>query len=99
MGLAVGVDYVLKDQEQIDHQGKDTYKSTRTKNKMMRDMVKHANYNMSFNYVLSDSWFSSAENRSCITEDCNSDFIMAIKSNRVVALSKDNKRKGHLSQY
>jgi hypothetical protein len=94
MGLPVGVDYVLKDQEQIDKQGKVTYKSKRTKNEMMRDMVKHANYNMGLNYVLADSWFSSAENRSCITEDSNSDVIMAIKFNCVVALSKDDKEKG-----
>ena len=93
MGLPVGVDYVLKDQEQIDKQGKVTYKSKRTKNEMI-DMVRDADYNMSFKYVLADSWFSSAENMSCITEDCNSDFIMAIKSNRVVALSKDDKEKG-----
>lgn len=93
VGLPVGVDYVLKDQEQIDKQGKVTYKSKRTKNEMI-DMVRDADYNMSFKYVLADSWFSSAENMSCITEDCNSDFIMAIKSNRVVALSKDDKEKG-----
>ena len=42
---------------------------------MMRDMVKHADYNMGFKYVLADSWFSSSENMSCITEDCKSDFI------------------------
>ena len=94
MGLPVGVDYVLKDQEQIDKQGKVTYKSKRTKNEMMREMVRHADYNMNFKYVLADSWFSSAENMSCVAEDCDSDFIMAIKSNRVVALSKDDKEKG-----
>ena len=94
MGLPAGVDYVLKDQEQIDKQGKVTYKSTRTKNEMMRDMVRDADDNMSVNYVLADSWFSSAGNRNCITEDSDSDCIMAIKSSRVVALSKDDKEKG-----
>jgi len=94
MGLPTGVDYVLKDQQVLDKQGRVTYKSKRTKNQMMRDLVKHAAYNMSFKYVLADSWFSSSENMICITEDCKSDFIMAIKSNRVVALSKEEKEKG-----
>ena len=39
MGLPTGVDYVLKDKEETDGQGKVTYKSKRTKNEMMRDMV------------------------------------------------------------
>jgi len=94
MGLPVGVDYVLKDQKQINDQGLVTYKSKSTKNEMMRDMVKHADYNLGFKYVLADSWFSSVENMNCITEDCKSDFIMAIKSNRVVALSKEDKENG-----
>ena len=55
MGLPVGVNYVLKDQEQIDKQGKVTCKSKRTKNEMMQDMVRDADYNMSFKYVLADS--------------------------------------------
>ena len=46
MGLPVGVNYVLKDQEQIDKQGK-VPKSKRTKNEMMQDMVRDADYNMS----------------------------------------------------
>ena len=94
MGLPVGVDYVLKDKEEINEQGQVTYKSTRTKNEMMRDMVKHADYNMGFKHVLADSWFSSSENMRSITEHCKSDFIMAIKSNRVVALSKGDKEQG-----
>ena len=94
MGIPVGVEYVLKDKAIVDVNGKTSYKSKKTKNAMMRDMVKHADYNIGFKYVLADSWFSSAENMACITEGCKSNFIMAIKSNRVVALSKDAKEKG-----
>lgn len=94
MGLPVGVDYVLKDKEVVDANGKTSYKSKRTKNAMMRDMVRHADYNIDFKYVLADSWFSSSENMTCITEYSKSEFILAIKSNRVVALSEQDKEKG-----
>ena len=94
MGLPVGVDYVIKDQEVTDEQGKKSFKSKRTKNEMMRDMVKHASDNMRLKYVLSDTWFSSSKNMTCITEQCDLEFVSAIKSNRVVALSKEDKEKG-----
>lgn len=94
MGLPVGVDYVLKDKEVIGSKGKTTYKSKQTKNEMMRSMIKHADFNIGFKYVLADSWFSCSENMNCITQECNSDFIMAIKSNRIAALSKADKEKG-----
>ncbi len=62
---------------------------------MMRRMVSHADQNVGFKYVLADSWFSSSENMACITKECGSDFIMAIKSYRVVALSATDKAKGN----
>jgi len=97
MGLPIGVEYVKKDLEVIDKKGKVMYKSKEskeTKNQMMRRMVAHADFNIGFKYVLADSWFSSSENMSQITGQCNSDLIMSIKSNRVVALSKEAKSNG-----
>lgn len=95
MGLPVGVEYVVKDTEVIDSKGKLTKKSKRTKNQMMRCLTKQANFNIGFKYLLADSWFSSSENMRCITDHCKSDFIMAIKSNRVVALSESDKLQGN----
>lgn len=95
MGLPVGVEYVVKDTEYINSKGKVSKKSRLTKNEMMRDLVAHANFNIGFKYVLTDSWFSSSENMAFVTASCKSDFIMAIKSNRVVALSKEDKLKGN----
>ena len=94
-GLPVGVEYVKKDKEVISKTGKKTFKSKETKNEMMRRLVRQASYNIEFKYVLADSWFSSAENMVCITKECGVDFIMAIKSNRVVALSKEDKLQGN----
>lgn len=94
MGLPVGVEFVKKDQEVIGKNGKVSFKSKETKNEMMRRLVGYANFNIGFKYVLADSWFSSSQNMTFITDQCNSDFIMALKSNRVVALSKEDKAKG-----
>ncbi len=95
MGLPIGVEFVRKDMEAVDKKGKAAYRSKETKNGMMRRMVGHADFNVGFRYVLANSWFSSSENMSYITRECNSDFIMAIKSNRVVALSATDKLKGN----
>ncbi len=98
IGLPVGVEYVKKDKETLDKKGKKVYKSKETKNAMMRRMVYRASQNIEFRYVLTDSWFSSAENMCFVTEKCKVDFIMAIKSNRVVALSKEDKLKGNYTR-
>ena len=95
IGFPVGVEYVKKDKLIINKNGKTSYKSKETKNAMMRRLVYQASYNIEFSYVLADSWFSSAENMSFITKECVCNFIMAIKSNRVVALSKEEKLKGN----
>lgn len=95
IGLPVGVEYVKKDQEIVNKSGNKIYKSKETKNEMMRRLVRQASCNVEFKYVLTDSWFSSAENMKCVTDQCNADFIFAIKSNRVIALSKENKLLGN----
>jgi IS4 transposase len=95
IGFPVGVEYVKKNKQVINKNGKTSYKSKETKNAMMRRLVYQSSYNIEFSYVLADSWFSSAENMSFITKECASNFIMAIKSNRVVALSKEEKLKGN----
>ena len=97
MGLPVGVEYVVKDIEYLDGNGRARRRSGETKNEMMRRMVRHADRNVGFRYVLADSWFSSSENMECITGECGSDFIMAVRSNRVVALSREDKLKGNFT--
>ena len=94
MGLPIGVEYVVKDLKVNTELGDVKYKSKHTKNEMMRSMVSHADWNTHFKYVLADSWFSSTENMNHITSNCNADFIFAIKSNRLVALSKEDKEQG-----
>jgi len=47
-----------------------------------------------FEYVLNDLWFASAENMRFVKLDLKKEFIMALKSNRKVALSEEDKSIG-----
>lgn len=92
MKLPVGVEFVKKDTWEVDPKtGKDKRKSSVTKNELFRKMLKECDGKFHFDYVLADSWYSSAENMICCKEELNNHFIMAIKSNRKVALSKEKK--------
>jgi hypothetical protein len=64
-----------------------------TKNEMMRQMINTCIRNdLKFRFVLMDSWFSSQENFDYIT-DKGKDFIAALKDNRLVALSDEDKKR------
>jgi hypothetical protein len=68
-------------------------KSEVTKNEMMRQMIDTCIRNtLKFHFVLMDSWFSSEENFSFIT-DKGKHFIAALKDNRLVALSEEDRKK------
>jgi DDE superfamily endonuclease len=94
MSLPTGVCFVKKDISYIDKQGKAKRKSSISKQEHFRTLVKHGSQNLRFRYVLSDSWFACSENMQFVVEDCGRDFIMAMKENRKVALSKEDKANG-----
>jgi hypothetical protein len=48
-----------------------------------------------YKYILWDSWFSSKENFDFVHHDLKKYFVAALKSNRLVAFSKDEKRQGN----
>jgi hypothetical protein len=61
----------------------------------MRAMLKTCQHNgLRYRYVLSDNWFCSAENMKHIIQELNKEFIMAIKTNRTLALSLEDKQQG-----
>ncbi len=95
MSLPMGVEFIVKDRVASDGQGNKKYKSAKTKNEYYRDMVLQASGNLYFRYVLNDSWYSSSQNMNWVKQHCRVDFIMAIKENRKVALSKQDKQQGH----
>ena len=47
-----------------------------------------------FRYVLADTWYASSENMKFIKHKLKKDFVMGMKSNRLVALSEKEKLQG-----
>lgn len=69
-----------------------TRKSEKTKNELMREMIETCLRNdLKFRFVLVDSWFSSEENFDFITGK-ERHFIAALKDNRLVALSEEDRK-------
>lgn len=74
-------------------------KSPRTKNELYRHMLEACQKNqIGFRYVLNDVWYASSENMRYIKEDLEKEFIMPIKTNRKVALSLEDKKRGEYEQ-
>ena len=96
VSLPIGFVLVTKTETYEDAKtGKIKRRSTTTKNEHYRQMLKQAVQNqVEFSYVLNDIWYAAAENMNLIRQELKKDFIMPLKSNRRVALSQDDKRKG-----
>jgi hypothetical protein len=75
--------------------GKDKWVCPQSKNEMARQMIGAVvKKQIPFRYVLADIWFSSAENMVFIKKTARQDFVMPLKSNRRVALSAHDQRRG-----
>lgn len=96
VSLPIGFVLVTKTETYEDEKtGKTKRRSTVTKNEYYRQMLKQAVQNqVEFSYVLNDIWYAAAENMNFIKQELKKDFIMPLKSNRKVALSQADKRKG-----
>jgi hypothetical protein len=91
MRIPCAVEFVRKDKFETDLKtGKQKRVSDKTKNELFREMLKQCHEQFRFDYVMADSWYSSAENMKLV-KSLNVDFIMALKSNRKVALSLEAK--------
>lgn len=70
-------------------------KSEVTKNEMLRDILKTCQQNqIKWRYLLADSWFASSENMENVAKKLKKYFLLALKSNRLVALSLEDKKAG-----
>ena len=94
--LPIGFSIVAKTEYYTDKKdGKQKRRSPVSKNEYYRDLLTNAKHNqIPFQYVLSDVWYSAAENMMFIKHDLDKDFIMPLKANRKVALSEHTKRDG-----
>lgn len=94
--LPVAFEIVTKTEKYIDKKtGKEKRRSKVSKNEHARHMLQAVHRNkIPFKYVLTDIWFASAENMRFVKLDLKKEFIMALKGNRKVALSEDDKSNG-----
>ena len=97
--LPIGYEIIKKNEIYYDKKtGKTKRKSAVTKNELCREMILTALHNqVSFKYILGDSWFGAKETMELIHSKKKS-FIFSVKSNRSVALSKDDYKKGIFKQ-
>lgn len=96
ISLPIGFSIIAKTEHYIDKKdGKQKRRSTVSKNDYYRKMVKQAVDNqVPFQYVLNDLWYSSAENMKFLKHEMQKSFVMPLKSNRKVALSLEDRKKG-----
>jgi hypothetical protein len=77
--LPVGGELVKKDTWEFDSKtGKNNRKASVTKNELFRK-IKECNGKFHFDYVLADSWYSSAENMICCKDELNKYFKMILR--------------------
>jgi hypothetical protein len=100
ISLPVGYKIVNKDIVFSDVKTKKTKrKASISKNDYFRDLIaKSVQNNIKFDYVLADNWFGSAENMEYINNDMKKQFIIGVKTNRTVALSKAEKISNQFQQ-
>ena len=96
VNIPVAFEIINKPIEHLDKKtGQVKRRSLVTKNDLLVQMLKtsHQN-NLLYHYVLADNWYASVNNLKEIKVNFKKDFVMAIKSNRLVALSLKDKRQG-----
>lgn len=84
---------IAKTKEVTTKEGKKKRVSEKTKNEYARDMLGVAvkDNKIRFRYVLADIWFGSSDNMRYIKKDLKKDFIIPVKENRLIALSREDK--------
>ena len=68
-----------------------------SKNHLVRERLKILSKinHLKFKYVINDIWFSSKDNMKWIKNELQKEFVMALKGNRLVAFSQQDKVQGH----
>ncbi len=70
-----------------------SYQSASTKNEYLQQMLRVAQQQVAYRYLLADSWYASAENMNLVRA-LGHHFIFALESTRTVALSAEARAKG-----
>lgn len=96
IGLPIAYETVCKDVTFCDvATRKIKRESSITKNQMFRSIISQAIANrIMFDYILADNWFGAKKNMEFIHYEIKKKFIIGIKANRLIALSKEEGKKG-----
>jgi DDE superfamily endonuclease len=96
VALPVAAALVTKTETVIDKKtGKEKKKSAVSKNEHYRSMLRACVKNpIPFRYVRNDIWFAAADNMKLIKNELHKDFVMPLKSNRKVALCREEQQQG-----
>ncbi len=96
VSLPIAFDLVTKTVTYEDAKtGKLKRKSALTKNERFKMLLRVAVHNeVRFKYVLNDVWFASSDNMMFVKHHLQKEFVMPLKENRKVALSKEDKLNG-----
>ena len=94
LALPIAVELIEKTEAVVDPKTqKIKAKSKYTKNEYLRAMLRVAQQQVAYRYLLADSWYASAENLNAVL-GLDHDFIMALESSRTVALSEKERKNG-----
>lgn len=96
IALPIGYEVIMKDLNFCDVKTKkEKRQSSTTKNQHFRALIKQAIVNqVLFDYVLADNWFGAKDNMEFIHYELKKFFIFGIKTNRLIAFSEEEKKKG-----
>ncbi|WP_345375345.1 IS701 family transposase, partial [Algivirga pacifica] len=96
INLPLAFHIIHKTEKVEDKDGKVKMKSKQTKNEIMRDQLHRVVFlnKVLFKYVLFDIWFSASENLKYIHQKLKKSFICPLKTNRLIALSLEDKMAG-----
>jgi len=92
---------IQKTEKYIDKKtGKERRRSKKTKNEYFREMAKVAivDNRIKCRWILADVWFSSNDNMEYIKFELKKDFVMPIKTNRLVCKTLEEKKRGQFQQ-
>lgn len=70
-----------------------SYRSPFTKNEYLQQMLRVAQPQVAYRYLLADSWYASAENMTLV-QALGHHFVFALKSSRTVTLSEADRAQG-----
>ena len=97
ISIPLGYEIITKTENKwSDEYQKDIKKALFSKNEIMQDKLQilHFNNEVKYKYILFDKWFASTKNLVFIQEVLEKKFVCPIKSNRKIALTKEEKNKG-----